>query len=100
LGVVIGAFISSLVSGSFEFTWVPDRWAKAFGPSPWLRLIGAFIGGILMGIGSRWAGGCTSGHGISGALQLAVSSWIAVSGMFAGGIATAFLLYRFLAGVF
>jgi len=100
LGVVIGALISSVVSGSFEFKWVPDRWAEAFGPSPWLRLIGAFVGGVLMGIGARWAGGCTSGHGISGTLQLATSSWIAVFGFFASGIATAFFLYRFLAGVF
>jgi hypothetical protein len=100
LGVVVGAFISSVVSGSFELKWVPDRWAAAFGPSPWLRLIGAFVGGILMGIGSRWAGGCTSGHGISGTLQLAVSSWVAVLAFFAGGIATAFFLYRLLAGVF
>lgn len=99
LGVVIGAFISSLVSGSFELTWVPERWAAAFGPSPLLRVIGAFIGGILMGIGSRWAGGCTSGHGISGTLQLAISSWIAVIGFFAGGIAAALLLYNVLAGV-
>jgi uncharacterized membrane protein YedE/YeeE len=53
-----------------------------------------------MGIGSRWAGGCTSGHGISGALQLAVSSWIAMIGMFGGGILAALFLYRFLAGVF
>jgi uncharacterized membrane protein YedE/YeeE len=99
LGVVIGAFISSIVSGSFELKWVPDRWAEAFGPSPWLRLAGAFVGGILMGVGSRWAGGCTSGHGISGTLQLGISSWIAVIGFFVGGIATALLLYRVLAGV-
>jgi uncharacterized membrane protein YedE/YeeE len=99
IGVIVGAFISSVLSGSFELKWVPDRWAEAFGPSPLLRVIGAFVGGILMGIGSRWAGGCTSGHGISGTLQLAISSWIAVIGFFAGGIATAMLLYNVLAGV-
>jgi uncharacterized membrane protein YedE/YeeE len=46
-----------------------------------------------MAIGARWAGGCTSGHGISGSLQLSVASWVAVFCFFAGGIATAMLLF-------
>jgi uncharacterized membrane protein YedE/YeeE len=100
LGLVIGAFVSAVVAGSFELTWVPDRWAAAFGTAPLPRMIGAFVGGILMGIGARWAGGCTSGHGISGSLQLAISSWVAVAGFFVGGIAAAMFIYRLLAGVF
>ena len=51
-----------------------------------------------MGFGARWAGGCTSGHGISGTLQLAVSGWIAVVGFFVGGIASAMLIYHIIAG--
>ncbi len=57
----------------------------------------AFGGGVLMGLGARWAGGCTSGHGISGTMQLALSSWIAAACFFAGGIAGAMLIYRVLA---
>jgi uncharacterized membrane protein YedE/YeeE len=53
----------------------------------------AFIGGVVLGIGARWADGCTSGHGISGTLQLVVSSWVAVICFFIGGVATAFLLF-------
>ena len=45
---------------------------------------------------ARWAGGCTSGHGISGTLQLAVSSWIAAGCFFIGGIATAMLIFKVL----
>jgi len=48
---------------------------------------------VLMAVGSRLAGGCTSGHGISGTLQLNAGSWLAVIFMFIGGIATAMLLY-------
>ncbi len=92
-GVVIGAFISAVLAGEFALTIVPLRFAEAFGSDPGLRLIVAFVGGILMGIGSRWAGGCTSGHGISGTLQLAVSSWIAVIVFFISGILTAFLIF-------
>jgi uncharacterized protein len=50
-------------------------------------------GGILVGFGSRYAGGCTSGHAISGLSNLQVPSLIAVAGFFAGGlIMTHFLL--------
>lgn len=97
LGVVIGAFISSLLSGSFDLQWVPTRWAAAFGDGIALRLIVALIGGVLIGFGARWAGGCTSGHGISGTLQLAVSSWISAICFFIGGIAMALLIYRVIA---
>jgi uncharacterized membrane protein YedE/YeeE len=39
------------------------------------------------------AGGCTSGHGISGTLQLSVGSWLTVICMFIGGILTASVLF-------
>jgi len=94
LGVVIGAFLSAFLSGRFAVEWVPPLWAETFGQAPLPRLLVALVGGILMGFGSRWAGGCTSGHGISGTLQLAVSSWIAVICFFVGGIATAMLIFR------
>ena len=44
--------------------------------------------------GARIAGGCTSGHGISGMAQLSVGSTLAVAAMFAGGILTATLLLK------
>ena len=94
IGILIGAVISVLLSGGFSAQWVPDLWQETFGDTPLLRIAVAFVGGILMGIGSRWAGGCTSGHGISGTLQLAVSSWLSVIGFFAGGIAAAMLIFR------
>jgi uncharacterized protein len=59
---------------------------------------GALIGGIFLGFGARWADGCTSGHGISGALQLAVSSWISALAFFVSGILVAHILFRLIAG--
>jgi uncharacterized membrane protein YedE/YeeE len=70
-------------------------WEARFGDSVAARVAVALAGGALMAFGARLAGGCTSGHGISGALQLSVGSWIALIGFFAGGIATAMLMYRF-----
>ena len=96
VGLLVGAFVSAQLSGSFRLEWVPDRWAAAFGAVPVARWLVALVGGILMGLGSRWAGGCTSGHGISGTLQLAASSWVAAICFFIGGIATAMIIYRVL----
>ncbi len=46
-----------------------------------------------MAFGARLAGGCTSGHGISGALQLSVASWLSLACFLIGGVITAHLLY-------
>jgi uncharacterized membrane protein YedE/YeeE len=95
LGIFIGAFISSILSGEFKAIWVPVKWSDTFGHTPLLRWMVALLGGVIIGFGARWAGGCTSGHGISGTLQLAVSSWIAVISFFIGGIATAMLIFNY-----
>ncbi len=98
-GIVIGSFISAILSGQFEVEFVPHIWINAFGESKVLRLIFALFGGVLVGFGARLAGGCTSGHGISGSSQLAVSSWLAFVFFFAGGITTALLLFDFIGGI-
>lgn len=55
------------------------------------------LGGFMVGFGSRYAGGCTSGHAISGLSNLQLPSLVAVIGFFAGGlIMTHFLLPLFL----
>ena len=50
------------------------------------------IGGFLIGFGTRWAGGCTSGHAISGLSNLQLPSLIAVIGFFIGGLLMTHLL--------
>lgn len=49
-------------------------------------------GGFLIGFGSRWAGGCTSGHAISGLSNFQLPSLIAVIGFFIGGIISTFFI--------
>jgi uncharacterized membrane protein YedE/YeeE len=94
VGIFIGAFLSAKLSSQFQPMWVPLKWASTFGNSSTARWAVALIGGTIMGMGARWAGGCTSGHGISGTLQLAVSSWIAVICFFIGGVATAMFIFN------
>jgi len=94
VGAVLGSFTSAKLSGQFKLDWVPSMWAAAFDRRPLTRVAVALLGGVLLGFGARWAGGCTSGHGISGTLQLAVSSWLAAICFFIGGIAAAFFIFR------
>ncbi len=51
------------------------------------------LGGFLIGFGTRWAGGCTSGHAISGLSNLQLPSLIAVVGFFIGGLAMTHLIF-------
>jgi uncharacterized membrane protein YedE/YeeE len=93
LGIILGAFLSAQLSDSFELKMLPFGWVQHFGNTPFLRWFTALAGGFFLGFGARWAGGCTSGHGISGTLQMAISSWLAAICFFIGGIAAAMLLY-------
>lgn len=92
-GIIVGAFFAALSGGEFNVSVVPALWEARFGNSPALRLAVAFLGGLIMAFGARLAGGCTSGHGISGALQLSVGSWVALAAFFAGGVITASVMY-------
>lgn len=95
IGAIFGAFLAAWHGNEFAGSWIPRMWAARFGEdSLMLRLGAAFMGGILVAFGARLAGGCTSGHGISGTLQLSVGSWIAAACFFAGGVAAAMLMYR------
>jgi len=50
------------------------------------------LGGFCIGFGTRWAGGCTSGHAISGLSNLQMPSLVAVIGFFIGGLVTTHFL--------
>jgi uncharacterized protein len=67
------------------FTWPALFTLKGF--------VSVIAGGFLVGFGTAYAGGCTSGHAISGLADLQLPSLIAVAGFFAGGLmATYFIL--------
>jgi len=94
VGIALGAFVSMKLSGARRETISPI-WARTMGTTSLsARAPIAFLGGFVMLLGARIAGGCTSGHGISGMAQLSVGSTVAVAAMFAGGILTALLMRR------
>jgi hypothetical protein len=92
-GTFLGALGGAVVSRDFKVEVVPAVWRQRFGNSAVLRLLVAFVGGVLAMYGARMAGGCTSGNGLSGSMQLAVSGWVFFITMFIAGLATAFLLF-------
>ncbi len=73
---------------------MPSLWRSAFGTSRLKRYGASFVGGVLLLFGARLAGGCTSGHMISGISQLALSSFIFGVVTFTAAILMARFLYR------
>ncbi len=96
ISTIAGGFIAAWTGGEIRNEWLHPMWVDRFGDSIALRGIIGFAGGVLMAFGARLAGGCTSGHGISGTLQLNAGSWLTVICMFIAAIATAMLLYTVL----
>jgi uncharacterized membrane protein YedE/YeeE len=94
--LVLGAFLGGALAAwltrkpSLE---VPSLWVQRFGADRRKRYLVAFVGGFIMLFGARLAGGCTSGHMISGVSQLALSSFIFAVTIFLTGMLTAKALY-------
>ena len=77
LGALIGGFITSVfITKSFRLSLIPTGWKKYKNNSVTSRLLWSFFAGFIMIIGARLAGGCTSGHFLSGMAQTAISSMI------------------------
>jgi len=89
VGLLIGGFLASRLGGvrapHLELVHARETTSRQ-------RYLDAFFGGVLILFGARLAGGCTSGHIISGMTQLAVSSTIFAAAVFAGGMGTARLV--------
>ena len=96
LFTIAGGFLGAWTGGEIRDEWLHPMWVDRFGESLVLRGGIGFAGGLVMAFGARLAGGCTSGHGISGTLQLDAGSWLTVLFMFVGGITTAMALFTLL----
>lgn len=94
IGIVIGAFASSMIDKSFKVESIPPIWSERFGNKISIRALGAFMGGVVAMFGARMAGGCPSGHGLSGMMQLSISGFIAMCGFFGAGVLVAHILYK------
>lgn len=85
-------FVAGLVIGGFLATRLLSRNPQPLLPPGYHDVpgaIGLFLGGILIGFGTRWAAGCTSGHSIMGLSNLQKASLVATLSFFAGGLTAA-----------
>lgn len=93
VGIVLGALGASMADKSFKLERIPPIWSERFGDRMRVRAVWAFLGGVVAMFGARLAGGCPSGHGLSGLMQLSISGFIAVAGFFGAGVLVAHLVY-------
>ncbi|MCG8640269.1 MAG: YeeE/YedE family protein [Desulfobacterales bacterium] len=97
VAMVVGAFISSRLGGpkpTASDRQAPDVWRQRFGETPALRYATVFFAGILVLFGARLAGGCTSGHMMSGMMQTSLSGYLFALGAFAAAVPAAVLIYK------
>jgi uncharacterized membrane protein YedE/YeeE len=81
IGIAIGAFVASHFLSAEPASLLPDAFKSPAGAAKLL------LGGFLIGFGTRYAGGCTSGHSITGIANLNWPSLLATICFFAGGLA-------------
>ncbi len=94
-GLLCGGLLSSWISGGFRPPWGLGAWFEAeVSGHMAVKAAWMFAGGVLVGLGTRIAGGCTSGHGIFGVANFERSSLIATLAFMAAGVATTQLLVR------
>lgn len=97
LAMVAGGFIANKLQhtqNKHENKTVPPIWQSRFGDSSGRRFLATFIGGFLVLIGARLAGGCTSGHMMSGMMQTSISGYLFAFGAFMIAIPVAIFMYR------
>ena len=80
LGIGVGSFVATRILSADPVEFLPASYANVGGA---IRLL---VGGILIGFGTRYAGGCTSGHSITGIANLNWPSLVATIFFFVGGL--------------
>jgi uncharacterized membrane protein YedE/YeeE len=96
LAMMLGAFLSAMARGgvSADERVMPALWRINFGDAPWKRYGVAFLGGFVVLYGARLAGGCTSGHMMSGMMQTSLSGYVFAAGAFAAAVPVALMMYK------
>jgi len=97
LAMVFGGFLGRLLqsnSANGRIKQVPETHHRRFGNSFISRAVLTFIGGFLVLWGARLAGGCTSGHMMSGMMQTSISGYLFALATFAVAVPVAIIIYK------
>ncbi len=97
VAMIIGGFLAYSMQENKddkEERVIPKVWRESLGDSHLKRYIIVFIGGFLVLFGARMAGGCSSGHMMSGMMQTSISGYLFAFATFLAAIPTAMILFK------
>ncbi|PID57193.1 hypothetical protein CSB45_08165 [candidate division KSB3 bacterium] len=94
--MILGGFLAGKLQSekkTEDSSTIPSVWRERFGGSAVKRHAAAFSGGLLVLTGARLAGGCTSGHMMSGVMQTSLSGYLFMLGTFLVAVPVARFMY-------
>ncbi|WP_328904927.1 YeeE/YedE family protein [Streptomyces sp. NBC_00234] len=95
ISIFLGGLIAAVTSGRFQLRFdMGPGFRNLVTDNPTTMIALLFVGGVLVGFGTRLAGGCSSGHGLSGCGRLSPVSIVATAVFFGTAIAVSFLLWK------
>lgn len=95
VSIFLGGMIAAITAGRFQLRWdMGDGFRDIVTGNPAMMVFLLFAGGVLVGFGTRLAGGCTSGHGLSGCGRLRPVSLVATAVFFGTAVVVSFLLWK------
>ncbi|MFB6958655.1 YeeE/YedE thiosulfate transporter family protein [Streptomyces sp. NPDC056309] len=95
VSIFLGGLIASLASGRFQLRYdMGPGFRDLVTADPITMVVLLFLGGVLVGFGTRLAGGCSSGHGLNGCGRLRPVSIVATAVFFGTAVGVSFLLWK------
>ena len=95
LSIFLGGWVAAVTAGRFQIRFdMGDGYRQLVTASPTTMICVLFVGGVLVGFGTRLAGGCSSGHGLSGCGRLRPVSMVATAVFFGAAVLVSFLLWK------
>jgi uncharacterized protein len=91
----VGGWVAAVTAGRFQLRFdMGDGYRELVTGNPTTMVTLLFVGGVLVGFGTRLAGGCSSGHGLSGCGRLRSVSMLATAVFFGTAVLVSFLLWK------
>ncbi|MFM9441877.1 YeeE/YedE family protein [Streptomyces acidiscabies] len=95
VSIFVGGLIAAVTSGRFRLRLdMGAGYRDVVTGNPVVMVVLLFVGGVLVGFGTRLAGGCTSGHGLNGCGRLNPVSLVATATFCATAVVVSFLLWK------
>lgn len=95
VSILVGGWLAAVASGQFELRLdMGAAFSEIVTDNPVTMVLALFAGGVMVGFGTRLAGGCSSGHGLSGCGRLRPVSLLATAVFFGTAVVVSFLLWK------